>query len=149
MTMLGIPQRTNGQSGNYQSSTCSAPNDYTQPVFYAWQSYNGTSYMINYKFSSVSPYAFRKSAPEAVGESSSLWQLFPNPAADVLTLQNPGAANEQSGYVISDITGRIAINGQINGCTGTVNIAMLAPGTYVLKIINDGDEQSPLLFVKN
>lgn len=65
--------------------------------------------------------------------------VFPNPASDVLTIS---ADKNISGYTFTvlDVTGRMVNSTTLDGQTSTVNIANLAKGNYIYKIM-DGNNQ--------
>ncbi len=65
--------------------------------------------------------------------------VFPNPASDVLTIS---ADKNISGYnfAVLDVTGRMVSSTTLDGQTSTVNIANLAKGNYIYKIM-DGNNQ--------
>jgi hypothetical protein len=58
--------------------------------------------------------------------------LYPNPVNDVLNINSTYALNNIS---ISDINGRVVRNTSLNGTEAQINIADLASGVYLLKVV--------------
>ncbi len=74
--------------------------------------------------------------------------LYPNPATDVLNLQIPNANTELFQMDILDITGKVlSVHKNVSGSNHSVDVHMLQPGVYQLKITsNNGSKTLP--FVK-
>jgi hypothetical protein len=79
--------------------------------------------------------------PEVI--SGSKFQIFPNPASDVIYLKGMVSG---SAIKIIDMTGRIVRWENING-DGVINISSLAPGSYLL-YGTDESVHGPERFIK-
>lgn len=75
--------------------------------------------------------------------SASTYQLYPNPAASVITIT--GA--HQASYTITDVTGRVVLNGSLTKDHNTVNIQGLTKGMYTATVKENGANKV-LKFVK-
>jgi hypothetical protein len=62
-------------------------------------------------------------------------QLFPNPASDVLNI-HLGRMESRTEYTLADATGRVVRADVLRMEQGTVGVAGLAPGSYVLTLRN-------------
>ncbi|MCW3128169.1 MAG: repeat protein [Bacteroidetes bacterium] len=70
--------------------------------------------------------------------------IYPNPARDVFTIQaNSSIVNTL--YTISDVEGRILLNGKIKSELTHVSIEAIAPGVYILKL---GDQKFSYKIIK-
>jgi hypothetical protein len=130
--------------GTYANAVASAPNWYYTLQFYAWAQYDmsGTSnsYDVYYKYNNSTPdakYSFRQGATApgtVVAGTSQKWQVYPNPAASLLTLDmgagTPGAAT----YAIMDMAGRSVATGNVQGSNTNIAVNKLPPGNYVLQL---------------
>jgi PKD repeat protein len=75
------------------------------------------------------------------------FSVFPNPIGDFFTVSWSGGEVQVSDYRISDINGRVVLQGKVTE-TGilTVNSGSLASGSYVLELITDkGNIRKPLV----
>jgi hypothetical protein len=61
--------------------------------------------------------------------------VFPNPASDRLTVSNPG--NVAAMLHLVNLTGELVLAERIGGNLHEINIAGVAPGTYLYKIVSD------------
>jgi hypothetical protein len=69
--------------------------------------------------------------------SGSGFSVFPNPTVVNLTLQTTGLIGENLLYHLSDIQGKILLNGNIRAPQTVLNTAALPVGIYFLKITQD------------
>ena len=72
------------------------------------------------------------------------WVLYPNPAADVVTVSGVGHAT----VTVTDLTGRVVATAAV-GTDGTMDVSMLASGTYFFTIASDGTTAVRKLIVKH
>lgn len=66
------------------------------------------------------------------GDSLVTINLYPNPVNDILNIDSKYTLNNIS---ISDINGRVVRNTSLNGTEAQINIADLASGVYLLKVV--------------
>jgi hypothetical protein len=64
--------------------------------------------------------------------------IYPNPAADQLTLSMPSMKGSAV-YSIYSVTGTLVASGNINSTTTTLTVDALSQGMYQLKIVNGND----------
>ena len=72
--------------------------------------------------------------------------IFPNPAKNILTIQNSNA-----GYTklkVMDVTGRLEFTQEITLVNTNIDISKLSPGTHFIKFISQTGEENILRFVK-
>jgi hypothetical protein len=83
--------------------------------------------------------------PTSVEEAAkaSQYTMFPNPATNVLHIQ--GAVNAD--YTVTDVTGRVLLQGKLDSRNNTIAIENLAKGFYVANII-EKDVTTLLKFTK-
>lgn len=65
------------------------------------------------------------------------WQLFPNPARDAVRVQLPGSFGPATVQVFST-QGQLVSQAALAAGGGTVNLATLAPGLYVVRVMGPG-----------
>ncbi len=82
---------------------------------------------------------------DEVVNSKADWQIFPNPAKDVLNIDI--GANRIVNYEITDLRGSVLMRGKISQ-TSPVNISKLIPGLYFVKVSADGTVSKPKKFTK-
>jgi hypothetical protein len=75
--------------------------------------------------------------------TSSLMQLYPNPASESITLLVDGTLLGED-YTIHDSTGRLVLKGKVAATTHAIDIRLLSSGLYVFNMHNHG-----LHWVKN
>lgn len=75
------------------------------------------------------------SIPEKQLSGESL-NIYPNPAKDALTVENPFKETENTQFEIFDIKGNAVLNGSINEKLTRLDIHELSPGIYSLVITN-------------
>lgn len=66
-------------------------------------------------------------------------EIYPNPAADVLPIQETGAGicnGESSFYVFNNVF-RQVMSGKMNGSFHKMDVAALQPGIYYLTVVRD------------
>jgi hypothetical protein len=119
----------------------------TANSLYAWaQQKSATAYFVDYKLTDFT-YSFRQ-APSTVNQITGQgWQVYPNPAANTLTVNNAAAANAAARYQIIDMAGRAALNGSLQSITN-IDVSLLAPGVYIIKMYNDYGVRGQAVFVK-
>jgi hypothetical protein len=73
------------------------------------------------------------SIPSAIGSvGASANRLFPNPASDVVTIENVGAI---SGIKVYSVTGAIVLDKAVSGQSSvTLNVAALPAGSYLVRV---------------
>jgi hypothetical protein len=62
------------------------------------------------------------------------WEMYPNPAKDVLTIYHPGDA--PATCIITDIQGRVVINQQQIRQSANIQIDRLLPGIYFVRLVS-------------
>lgn len=67
--------------------------------------------------------------------------VFPNPAADNLTLQISDYNNENLSYQLYDMQGKLLDNGQVAAQQTLINTSSLSPATYFINIVNQKNKQ--------
>ncbi|MBU3677675.1 MAG: T9SS type A sorting domain-containing protein [Chitinophagaceae bacterium] len=72
------------------------------------------------------------------GESTIL--IYPNPMQNQLTIQSATALNQMP-YVLSDVQGRVLMQGQLNDRVNTLSMSHLSKGLYFLRL-GEGDVQT-------
>lgn len=60
--------------------------------------------------------------------------LYPNPATDRLNVEISGVEFTSGHFVISDISGKFIIKGKIESETDQINLSLLKPGFYILRV---------------
>jgi hypothetical protein len=80
-------------------------------------------------------------------KSPSKLQLFNNPAVSQLGIKHPASINAQ--YRITDMSGRILLNGRIvaNAVITQIDITKLPSGSYVIYFVNDNEHMNTF-FIK-
>lgn len=85
------------------------------------------------------PHFFAVSAEMLAGNEYSI-DVFPQPAIDFLTVKQNGI-NENLAYVLTDVTGKSIMAGNLFEQTSSINVSQLSPGIYLL-IINGKQSES-------
>jgi hypothetical protein len=80
---------------------------------------------------------------EAVGAVSVV--VFPNPAADVIHIRSLQTLSQQP-YMLCDGLGKVVSTGRLQDREDVIDVAHLAPGTYILQVGNGA--LAPLRIVK-
>jgi len=62
--------------------------------------------------------------------------VYPNPVSEQLTLRNPLAENDPYTLYLMDAAGRVIRTSQVTGVLHTVDMSALAPGTYLVRLLN-------------
>jgi len=157
-TNSGVPTITDGDENGYITATSSAPNDPTQPTLYAWvhlgvsTGIDSVSYKLSTSNNGAPPYyQFRQASSNNSATTNQQLPLliYPNPATEQLTVQNAFGKNASTSYCIFDVTGRKLLKGNLQTNSTTIDVGMLAAGTYVIKMFNGESEDGSMLFVKN
>lgn len=65
-------------------------------------------------------------------------RVFPNPAADVLTVQLDGMPDRQGRIVLLDAAGRTVLQEGLVSTSGTINVGQVPHGYYVLQVFHHG-----------
>lgn len=76
--------------------------------------------------------------------SASQFKIYPNPADKTITLQ----VENQTEYLIIDLSGKTILSGQVSELTNTVNISSLEKGTYFVKLPENGSSACKKLIVQ-
>ncbi len=61
------------------------------------------------------------------------WEMYPNPAKDVLTVRHPGDA--PASCIITDVQGRIVVHQQQIRSSASISIEHLIPGIYFVRLL--------------
>ncbi|HNW90707.1 MAG TPA: T9SS type A sorting domain-containing protein [Bacteroidales bacterium] len=80
-----------------------------------------------------------------ISEDFSAFKIFPNPAADILNIEN---CKENSLILILDLLGKTKIAEQTNKYHTSIDISGLETGTYFIKMINEKGSTTGI-FIKN
>lgn len=83
------------------------------------------------------------------GSNTEEWQVYPNPAADVLTLQGPLDEYENQRYELRDMSGKILLQGKINAFAANqfgIPLVNLRTGMYLLYVY--GPQNKVFRFLK-
>jgi len=120
---------------------------------YAWAFMNTSTsrYEVHYKYPTIgSPYAFRQGTTEVTtgNTGAGKWQVYPNPATNELGVSNAAGNAAATGYLIMDMAGRTALQGSLHGGQNPIDVSRLVPGTYVLKVSQQGNDDGQAIFVK-
>ncbi len=121
-------------------------NDWDYNVLVAWANYSSFGSTIFYKVTSA-PYAFRSTGVETT-QALKIWQVYPNPATDHITINNPDVEGKATAYAIIDMSGRIVAQGNMQTGAQIINTNQYATGNYVLKLYNGTADDGNVLFVK-
>lgn len=116
-------------------------NDFTNPVNYLIKAQNA----INTKTYVVT--VTRATGINAL-EQHGYWTLYPNPAQNLLTLENFQNQFSEIDYNIIDVTGRVVLLGSVNEKKVTIDISALAVGVYSIQIFTE-QGITKISFVKN
>lgn len=66
-------------------------------------------------------------------------EIYPNPSNGIFTINIPEAGNSQWSYTVTDVTGKLVTNGQLNESKTLVSLqGTVAPGSYIVTILQDG-----------
>lgn len=71
-------------------------------------------------------------------------QLWPNPASNTLNIASTAAYP----YIVTDLTGRALLTGNLQKGTNSINVASLTEGLYFVKLLSN-DESGVYKFVKH
>lgn len=77
------------------------------------------------------------------GSNKEMWQIYPNPAADVLTLQGPLEQYGNQRYELRDMSGKILLQGKINASATNqfgIPLGNLHTGMYLLYVYGPQNE---------
>jgi len=140
-------------SSNYASSVSAPSNNPPGDNLVAWVYPNGLGgTQVEYKLTGSSPsYAFRQSAPVSAAPTTGSGEVmvYPNPAQGQLMISTGGAMNTTYDYDITDVLGRSLLHGSINGNNAAIDVSMLIPDTYIVKMYDRNNSIAQKLFVKN
>lgn len=116
-------------------------NDFTNPVNYLIKAQN----LINTKTYVVT--VTRATGIDAL-ERNGNWIVFPNPAQNLLNLENLQSTINDIDYNIIDVTGRVVLLGSFKEKKATIDISELAVGVYSIQIFTE-QGTAKISFVKN
>jgi len=69
--------------------------------------------------------------------------IYPNPVQSTLTIRLQNAAD--GNFELYDLTGKLILNGSMNGVINTLDFSSLSAGTYLIKLISgNGSTQMPV-----
>lgn len=74
-------------------------------------------------------------------ESYSTVTLYPNPAGDVIAIANLTSSTKAE-FTIYNLYGSIVLSGNLTGERPTIKVGKLAPGVYILKVVDGGSVSS-------
>ncbi len=60
--------------------------------------------------------------------------IYPNPVTDVLKVEIDAELEEEFDYVVLDLQGKEVVKGKITSNRIEIDLAMLAPGSYILHV---------------
>ncbi|NJC27808.1 T9SS type A sorting domain-containing protein [Neolewinella antarctica] len=98
----------------------------------------GTSRDGNPDIGAVEGDALSVSTGERVEESGLSISFFPNPTADIVTIQNDEADVQSFRATLADQTGRILATRVLAGATNQMNLADVPTGIYTLQLVING-----------
>jgi hypothetical protein len=101
---------------------------------------NGMFSITRTGLTSLSPFAvFDKNTATAViaSQNNSLFEVYPNPAVENITIKNGAASAESMNVEIYNSNGRLVANYKMNGLTSTIPVNSLESGSYFIKVYND------------
>lgn len=75
-------------------------------------------------------------------------QLFPNPAADLLSVTWSEGVSNTLTYEVLSIDGRVVLNGSLSRAANSIAVANLNPGFYLLKVRNANGTIESKPFIK-
>ena len=76
------------------------------------------------------------------------WVIYPNPATDEVTIDNPAANGVKAGYEVVDMAGRTILSGELVASQQKINLQILPQGTYMLQLRRNDGAGKNLMFVK-
>ena len=74
--------------------------------------------------------------------TANLFSVWPNPASSQVNISLGAEASSPADYVFYDIQGRVVLSGALTGALNTINIERLNAGIYVVKVVQNGNEQT-------
>ncbi len=103
----------------------------------------------NYSYGETEDYCVYLDEATSVLETDAdqTFNLFPNPARDVLTIEL-GDESSNLSYRITDMTGRMVAHGAITGSRRAIDLNTLAPGSYSLTLMNVQGQVATQQFIK-
>jgi hypothetical protein len=78
-----------------------------------------------------------------------LCMAYPNPTADLLTLEVEHTNKEKLFFQIYDLTGKLLVSKRLVDTRTTISMAHLAPSTYILKVRNEQRVVKIFKIIKN
>lgn len=159
-TFISISSDTQAAAGNSRIIHTSAGNSQNSWSF-KWRSPPSEQGKITFYGSSVSGNGNGNTSGDQVflgksGSTSSLsisdarrldFDMFPNPAADNITIQLP-TGTETANVEFYDYVGRLALSSKISNNNNKINIDNLSNGVYLLKVITE-NKIGAQKFIKN
>jgi len=73
--------------------------------------------------------------------------VYPNPVVDIFNVELL-QENENSTYFLSDLNGKIIMQGQFQGITNKINISNISDGTYSLTIVTQKQQRETVKIIK-
>ncbi len=80
-------------------------------------------------------FAFKSTTGVRSVDNQVHYTLSPNPAAHTITI----SGMNKGSYTITDVTGRLLVNGNLNEYKTDINISALAAGTYFVNVLENGN----------
>lgn len=77
-------------------------------------------------------------------QKAAAFKLMPNPASNQVVIESPADAN----WMISDLAGRVLLEGTLQKGSETVNVSALSPGVYLVQL-RSGDAHRTVRLIKN
>ncbi len=136
-------------SGPTQVAISTPCNDIASQTLVSWTYINfGTGLSdVYYKLTGY-PYAFkqpRANSTATVAGGSNGWQLYPNPAMQTVMVDNLLSAER---YQVTDMPGRVVLQGTLQGGQQALDIARLSPGSYIMTLYKADVRCGNKVFVK-
>jgi hypothetical protein len=69
-------------------------------------------------------------------QTESLYRIYPNPVQDIITIELPDEFKQRTVIQLYDNTGRLLIHKKVQGSKYILDMDLLSPGTYLIKLSN-------------
>ncbi len=137
---------------NHANSISTPCNNVGDTSLMAW-AITGAGGRINYKRavydgSSSTGFNYRSSKPTNITTLPQSLSIYPNPATNSLTVNNPASIGADR-YTIKNVLGQIVLDGRMNTGTQSVDIGTLTGGSYIISLYHEGSPCGNKVFVKN
>jgi hypothetical protein len=73
------------------------------------------------------------------------WEIYPNPATDIVSINIANGNKEEAKYVLADINGKVLMSGEL---LGRMDVSALSPGLYFVRLLVNGEYTAPKKFIK-